>query len=169
MNLHIGGQQRKEGWKVLNAQAGPDVDFVGDIRDLGQFADATCENIYASHVLEHVGQADLAPVLRGIRRALRTGGEFQVAVPDLDVLCQLFLNPRASVQMRWQTMQMMFGGQIDAHDFHYVGLNEQFLRHFLTEAGFREIRRVASFGLFQDTSELRLFGVPISLNMIAAK
>jgi predicted SAM-dependent methyltransferase len=169
MNLHIGGHQRKEGWRILNAQAGSDVDFVGDIRDLGQFGDGTLDQVYASHVLEHVGQAALAPAIQGIRRALKVGGELRVAVPDLDVLCQLFLNPRASIEMRWQTMQMMFGGQIDPHDFHYVGFNEQFLRHFLIQTGFREIRRVDSFGIFQDTSELQLCGVPSSLNMIATK
>jgi predicted SAM-dependent methyltransferase len=167
MKLHIGGQQRKEGWKILNAQPSPDVDFVGDIRNLDQFGDGAIETIYASHVLEHVDQTEIAAVLRGIRRTLKQGGEFQVSVPDLDVLCHLFLNPRASVQMKWQIMQMMFGGQVDPHDFHYIGLNEHFLRHFLGQAGFRDVRRVASFGIFQDTSELRLFGFPISVNMIA--
>jgi predicted SAM-dependent methyltransferase len=169
MNLHIGGLQRKDGWKILNAQPGPDVDYVGDIRNLGEFADGSIDTIYASHVLEHVSQGDIAKVVKGIHRALKPGGEFHVAVPDLDVLCHQFLNPRASVQMKWQIMQMMFGGQIDPHDFHNVGLNEHFLRHFLGEAGFREVRRIASFGIFQDTSELRLFGLPISLNMTAVK
>jgi predicted SAM-dependent methyltransferase len=169
MKLHIGGRERKDDWKILDAQPGPNVDYVGDIRNLDQFGDDSLDAVYASHVLEHVGQSDIAPVLKGIRRTLKPGGELQVAVPDLDVLCHLFLNPRASVQMKWQTMQMMFGGQTDAHDFHYVGFNEHFLRHFLGETGFREMRRVASFGLFQDTSELRLFGTPISLNMVAVK
>lgn len=169
MNLHIGGLERKDGWKILNAQAGPEVDYVGDVRDLGQFGDDSIESIYASHVLEHVGQADIVMVLKGIRRILKQGGEFRVSVPDLDVLCRLFLNPRASVKEKWQIMQMMFGGQIDRHDFHYVGLNEHFLGHFLVEVGFREVRRVASFGIFRDTSELRLFGFPISVNMIAVK
>ena len=169
MNLHIGGEQRKDGWKILNTQAGPDVDFVGDIRNLDQFGDESVDIVYASHVLEHVGQADIAAVLHAIRRILKAGGEFQVSVPDLDVLCHLFISPRATVQMKWQIMQMMFGGQISTHDFHYVGLSELFLRNFFSQAGFREVRRVASFGMFQDSSELRLVGFPISLNMIAVK
>jgi predicted SAM-dependent methyltransferase len=169
LKLHIGGRERKDGWTVLNPIAGPDVDVVGDIRDLSGFADDSIDTIYASHVLEHVGQADIVPALKGIRRALKPGGQFQVAVPDFDVLCHLQLSPRAPLQVKWQIMQMMFGGQVDAHDFHFVGLNEQFMRHFLGETGFREVRRVQSFGVFQDTSELRLLGFPISLNMIAVK
>jgi hypothetical protein len=49
--------------------------------------------------------------------------------------------------------------------------NVQFQRGnlLLTQAGFREITRVESFGIFQDTSELQLHGVRISLNMIATK
>ena len=75
MNLHIGGRERKDGWKILDAQPGPEVDYVADIRNLSQFGDDSIESVYASHVLEHVGQADIiAQVLRGIRRTLKLGG-----------------------------------------------------------------------------------------------
>jgi len=33
MRLHIGGEEIKEGWKILNIQNKPGVDFVGDITD----------------------------------------------------------------------------------------------------------------------------------------
>ncbi len=169
MNLHIGGTERKDGWKILSAQPGPHVDYVGDIRDLSRFGDSSIENVYASHVLEHVGQSDVRPVLHGIRRTLVPGGKFQVSVPDLDVLCHLFISPRATVQVKWHAMRMMFGGQVDAYDFHYIGFNEQFLRTLFAEVGFSDVRRVTSLGLFQDSSELAPYGFPISLNMIAAK
>ena len=169
MHLHIGGQERKAGWQVLNVQPGPHVDHVGDLRDLSQFADATVDNVYASHVLEHVNQAELQPVLLGVKRILVPGGKFMVSVPDMDVLCHLFISPLASQEVKWHAMRMLFGGQTDPHDFHYVGLNEQFLRGLLVGAGFKEVTRVASFGLFQDTSELKPYGIPISLNLIATR
>ncbi len=74
MNLHIGGQQRRDSWRILKVQPGPDVDFVGDIRDLGQFGNDTLDQAYASPVLEHAGQAALAAVIQDIRRALKVGG-----------------------------------------------------------------------------------------------
>jgi predicted SAM-dependent methyltransferase len=169
MNLHIGGQERKDGWTVMNVQPGPHVDYVGDLRDLSRFADASIDNVYASHVLEHVSQADVLPVLRGVHRVLASGGKFLISVPDLDTLCHLFISPWATPDMKWHAMRMIFGGQIDPHDFHSMGFNEQFLRNLLTQAGFAEVQRVASFGLFQDTSEFRPYGFPISLNVIAAK
>jgi predicted SAM-dependent methyltransferase len=169
MKLHIGGHESKAGWKILNIQAGPAVDYVGDLRDLSQFADASFEEVYASHVLEHVAQAQVVPTLRGVRRILQPGGRLMVSVPDLDVLCQSFVSPFASPDVKFHVMRMIFGGQVDAHDFHYMGFNQEFLAHFLREAGFSSSQRVASFGLFKDTSEFRPYGFPISLNMVAIR
>jgi predicted SAM-dependent methyltransferase len=169
MHLHVGGTERKDGWKIVNIQPGPHVDYVGDLRNLTQFGDASIENVYASHVLEHVGQAEVLPVLRGVHRILAQGGKFLISVPDLDVLCHLFISPWASQEVKWHTMRMMFGGQVDPHDFHFIGFNEQFLRNLLTQAGFVQVLRVASLGIFHDTSEFRPYGFPISLNVIAFK
>ena len=64
--LHIGGKQAKPGWKLLNIQSGPVVDYVGDLRDLSSFGNACAQEIYASHVLEHVSQQDVPAVLQGV-------------------------------------------------------------------------------------------------------
>jgi predicted SAM-dependent methyltransferase len=169
LNLHIGGKERHDGWKILNIQAGPHVDYVGDLRNLSQFSEGSVNRIYASHVLEHVAQREIVDVLKGIHRVLRPRGEFLVSVPDMDILCHLFINPVLPAEARWQVMRMLFGGQVDDNDFHYIGLNQQFLESFLRKAGFISMRRVISFGLFQDTSDHKPFGYPISLNMVALK
>jgi hypothetical protein len=64
---------------------------------------------------------------------------------------------------------MMFGGQVDDNDFHYFGWNQLFLFDFLKQAGFSDATRVESFGLFDDTSNFKPYGFPISLNIIATK
>ena len=168
--LHIGGKGAANGWKLLNIQPGEGVDYVGDIRDLSQFADGSFDAVYGSHVLEHVGyQKALDETIRGIHRILKPGGKFFVSVPDLDVLCRLFVNEKLGVNDRFFVMRMMFGGQMDDHDFHYVGLNADFLAHFLQNGGFRGVYRVPELGIFDDTSSMRFHGVPISLNMVAIK
>lgn len=169
MKLHIGGEQVKDGWKILNAQAKPGVDFIGDISDLSQFDENSIEEIYASHVLEHVKQSSVLLTLRGLNRIIKVGGLLYISVPDLDILAHTFINPSASPQVKFHVMRMIFGGQVDQFDFHYFGWNQLFLTEFLTEAGFSEIARVVSFGLFSDTSEEKPFGFPISLNMVAKK
>jgi predicted SAM-dependent methyltransferase len=169
LKLHIGGKQPKEGWKILNALDGEGVDFVGNVCDLSDFPDACCEAIYASHVMEHVGQKDFLATLKVIHRILCKGGDFYFSVPDLEVLCRLFLDPRLDIEQRYHVMRMMFGGQTDEYDFHYIGLSHEFMLNFFRTAGFSDVRKVDSFGLFNDTSDYRPYGTAISLNLVARK
>jgi len=169
MKLHIGGKEVKEGWKILNIQPGPGVDFVGDLSNLAQFADRSVDEIYASHVLEHVPQGGVPQTIAGLYRVLRRGGRLMIAVPDMDVLCRVFLRPDLDTKTRYEFMRIMFGGQIDDNDYHFFGWNFEFLQHFLDEAGFMSVARVDNFGLFDDTSNYRPLGEPISLNVVAIK
>ena len=169
LRLHIGGTQRHEGWRVLNVLPGEHVDYVGDCRDLSRFADASVHEIYASHVLEHLGYAELPVALAGFHRVLRPGGTLRISVPDLGVLSRLFLDPACSTEERIAVARMIFGGQIDEHDFHRCGLDYDFLAGFLDNAGFARVEKVERFDLFRDMSGVQLRGIPISLNVIATK
>lgn len=168
--LHIGGDQAMEGWKILNIQPGQDVDFVGDAADLSQFDDETFDEIYASHVIEHLGyQHELPAALKGVHRILKPGGVFRMSVPDLETLCKLFLHDGIDINGKFQIMRAMFGGQMDDHDFHKVGLTREFAQQYLGKAGFKTLRRVREFGIFDDASSLKVGGVLISLNLEAVK
>jgi predicted SAM-dependent methyltransferase len=169
--LHIGGSVRSPGWENFNVQPGPNVDHVGDAVDLSRFADATFSEIYASHVLEHFSyNCPLLQALKQWHRVLVPGGVMRLSVPDLDVLAELFLQRhRFDANQRFHIMRMMFGGQMDAHDVHLVGLNAEFLAGYLQSAGFDALQRVASHGLFDDTSSMEWAGTPISLNVQAVK
>ena len=76
MKLHIGGKEAKEGWKILNIQKKENVDFVGDMSDLSQFKNNSIDEIYASHVFEHVKYIDTKKTLLGVHRVLTQGGKF---------------------------------------------------------------------------------------------
>jgi len=169
--LHIGGHVRTPGWEVLDANPGPCVDHVGNASDLRRFEDDCFDHVYASHVVEHFDYRDqLLETLKGWCRVLAPAGTLSVSVPDLDVLARLFVDRKLlSPDDRFLVMRMIFGGHMDEHDYHLVGLNEEFLSGYLRAAGFSDMRRVGDFGLFQDTSSLALKDVPISLNMVATK
>jgi len=169
MKLHIGGKQIKDDWKILNIQKNDGVDFVGSISDLSQFDDNSIEEIYASHVVEHVDQKNIKKTLEGIYRVLKNDGKFYISVPDLDVLCRIFIDNKAPAKVKFHVMRMMFGGQTDEFDYHYFGWNYEFLNSYLIEAGFKKNERVKSFNLFNDTSDFAPYGPPISLNVIAYK
>jgi predicted SAM-dependent methyltransferase len=169
--LHIGGKVKAVGWEVLDANPGPIVDHAANARDLSFFPDQIFERIYASHVVEHFDyNGELLATLTEWHRVLVPAGILYVSVPDLDILARLFLDRQSlSIEDRFLVMRMIFGGHIDKYDYHLVGLNEEFLGHFLRLAGFPHVDRVERFGMFDDTSNILVHGVPISLNVIATK
>jgi predicted O-linked N-acetylglucosamine transferase (SPINDLY family)/predicted SAM-dependent methyltransferase len=169
LKLHVGGWIARDGWKIIDADSRPEADFLGSIQDLSSFADESCSDVYCSHVLEHVGQTEILDTLNGIHRVIAPGGRLYLSVPDLDVLVSLFARPDADKAEKFLIMRMMFGGQMDEHDFHRIGLNYDFLSDYLRDVGFSSIEHVESFGIFVDTSELRMRGHLVSLNLIATK
>lgn len=170
LRLHIGGEQVKEGWKILNIQPKPGVDFIGDCTDLSQFPDRSVDEIYASHVYEHLDYASQFPRALGeAHRVLKPGGLFRAGVPDLEALARLVIDPVLPLKDRWDVQRMIFGGQIDAHDYHKIGLTFDFFRGMLEFHGFKNIRRVEEFGLFDDITARRFYGRRISLNVVANK
>ena len=169
--LHIGGKQVKEGWELLNAMEIEGVDHLMNANDLSIFDDNTFSAIYASHIVEHLDFAgELVETLVEWNRVLAPGGIIHISVPDLDILCAMMVDKsQLDTQTRFQVMRMIFGGHVDEYDYHKVGLNLEFLGGILTQAGFENIERVKSFGLFEDASDFVFCGVPISLNLNAAK
>ena len=167
IRLHIGGREKREGWLNLDVQPFAHVDIVGSIATSIPLPDGSVEEIYASHVLEHLGfQTEISAALHEIRRVLRRGGRFYVAVPDLDAITRLFSTPGRGVDEQLTLMAMIFGAQTDAYDFHKIGLNQAILSVYLLEAGFTTAQRVPNFGLFEDSSLLTFRGEPVSLNLI---
>jgi predicted SAM-dependent methyltransferase len=170
LRLHIGGKTPHPDWTIVDVLPGPHVAHVGSCTDLSAFGDDTVAEIYASHVLEHLGyQSELMHALREFHRVLAPNGLLCVSVPDLRVLCGLFVEPELDAQERFHVMRMMFGGQLDAADFHKVGLTEEFLSQYLAATGFSDIRRVERFGLFEDSSTIVFKGRLVSVNLIARK
>jgi predicted SAM-dependent methyltransferase len=107
--------------------------------------------------------------MREAQRVLKPGGVLRASVPDLEILCKVMLHPQSVLGDRIVAMKMMFGGQLDEHDFHRVGLTYEFVGIMLKEAGFAKWQRVERFDLFQDLSQSTLRGQPISINFEAYK
>lgn len=170
LRLHIGGEEPRPGWKILNIQPGPNVDYLGSATDLSAFADASVDEVYGSHIYEHLSYiSEVMQAFGEVYRVLKPGGVFKLGVPDLKVLCQLFVHPQLSRDERYNIMRTIYGGQTDPFDFHKGGYSFELLGEFLYAAGFRDITRVEKFGLFDDTTALSFAGISISLNVQAVK
>lgn len=172
LKLHLGGKEAHPDWKIFDAEARPEVNFVGDATDLSRFADHSVEAIYASHILEHFYYGlnnELSRTLSEWFRVLQPGGKLMVSVPNLQVLCWLYLHPDFTLHDRHHIMRIMFGGQVNQYDVHRVGFDPETLALYLEEIGFEDCTPVSEFGLFNDCSSLRLLDTLISVNMIATK
>jgi predicted SAM-dependent methyltransferase len=170
LKIHIGGNTSKDGWKILDIQDGPHVDFLSNCTDMSFIKDESVVEIYASHVFEHLGhRQELLPALSECHRILCADGKLLMSVPDLRKLAALFSVDGLSTDQLYEIMLMMFGGQLTPHDFHKTGLFEELIVKYLQTAGFRSIEKVDEFGLFNDSSSRRFGGILISLNIIAVK
>jgi SAM-dependent methyltransferase len=67
-----------------NARRFPDTVRFGNIVQGLPLPDASCDAVFASHVLEHLALADFHRALDNTKRILRKGGVFRLVVPDLE-------------------------------------------------------------------------------------
>ena len=166
LQLHLGGWETKEGWLIVNVEDRPGVDVQSSVTDLSMFPDGSAVEIYASHVYEHLGYNDELPrALNEAHRVLMPGGRLRISVPDLEILCQLFLGTAHDVNAQFFVQRMIMGGQVEPFDFHKTGFSYNILTGILKQHGFKDFRRVDEFGLFDDTSNLVFAGRKISLNL----
>jgi hypothetical protein len=119
--------------------------------------DDACDEVRASHVLEHFPAAQIPDVIAEWVRVLRPGGRLKVAVPDFAKIAEGYL---AGANM--PTEAFVMGGQVDAADFHKALFDEATLKSALARAGLMLIRRWESE--LGDCAAL-----PISLNLEGTK
>ena len=76
---HIGGD-----WLTIDIDPILKPDIVDDIRTMGSIEDETADEIFASHVLEHIDEKDVLSALRAWRNKLKLGGKLSIFVPDVE-------------------------------------------------------------------------------------
>jgi len=103
-------------------------------------------------------------------RVLAPDGELLLAVPDIEALATMLTQKPLTKAEKLVIMHVIYGGQDNQYNVHWTGFYWEFLVDILTYAHFCDIRKVARFGLFDDASELDLFGHGgLSLNVVAKK
>ena len=135
---------------------GVDAIFGGKAYPL-EYADASVDEIRASHILEHFSHRATIQVLRDWVRVLRPGGKLRVAVPDFKVCAEAYLSGKP-VDIQGYVM----GAQTNVGDFHGAIFDEEELRAALKQAGLTNIRKWSDDS--NDCSSL-----PVSLNLEGAK
>lgn len=134
LKLHIGcGSTTLEGYVNIDIRNTPAAEVIADARNL-PYGESSVELIESYHLIEHIPRFDLPPTLIKWHKMLIPGGRVIVECPDLDKVCELYLDGQDSV------LALIYGGQrYPQHDTHYFGYNFKRLAALFQEAGFTEI------------------------------
>jgi len=138
VKLHLGcGTKRLSGWVNIDLQQSQAVDVIDDATILSTVKEESADEIYASHILEHVSRDKLIPTLVLWCSKLRQGGRLRVAVPDFDSVCNVYLKNRSIEEV----IGLVSGGREGRLDEHKIIFNFDYLKKCLIEAGFESISR----------------------------
>lgn len=135
MTLDIGpgrNVQPHESQPVVRVDSRVDAkpDVVADVRAL-PFRAGVFDVVYSSHVLEHFHQSLTVSILKEWLRVLRAGGEFQLAVPNLE-WCMLQLQAGIFDDF---VMNALYGRQEYPNDVHRTGFTVNRLVNVLAATG----------------------------------
>jgi predicted SAM-dependent methyltransferase len=152
LKLNLGsGAIEIEGYENLDRKNGHEV------YPLDDYADGTVDEIRASHILEHFSHRKTLDVVKHWAGKLRPGGVMKLAVPNLTVLSQEYLDGKPT-----NIQGFLMGGQSDDDDLHRALFDEEALREVMTAAGLTRITHWNSN--IGDCA-----GLPVSLNLTGYK
>ncbi|MDA8120622.1 MAG: hypothetical protein M0Z85_11450 [Gammaproteobacteria bacterium] len=115
--LYIGSRAlRPEGYKTVDIDPANNPDYLADLCDMAVIPNASCQDIIASHVLEHVEWPNGFKALAEMARVLSLGGVLRLAVPDMASLAYML----ARGESPFSVMGHVYGG---------IGLNNSFENH----------------------------------------
>jgi predicted SAM-dependent methyltransferase len=138
LNVGCGTRTYKEyptGYKCINFdQRGdlPEVDEVGNVKDLSRFEAGKFDYILASDIIEHFPIAETQEVLKEWRRVLNPLGVIEFRLPNLAAICKQYEKAHNAKNVSW----LLYGGQDYPGNFHYVGFDREFFTTQCTQAGF---------------------------------
>lgn len=102
------------------------------------FSNNSVDEIYSSHLLEHISHLQTEKVLAEWFRVLKPDGTLQLIVPDLEWCLRNWLALPES--QRWGfPLHTLFGLQIHPGEYHYTGFTVPRLTQLLQSMGFTNV------------------------------
>lgn len=140
--LEIGsGTKPKEGFLHFDIRNIEQTDIVGDAENL-PFDDFSFKEVFLRFFLEHLPRNKAKKVLFEIFRVLKKNGKVEIIVPNLAYFCKLFLT-QTGQKKEW-ALNKIYGFEKYEEDHHFFGYDEETLKNFLKETGFKKIKRIES-------------------------
>lgn len=158
--LHLGAASRRlSGWLNVDVTGSDyDIDFTRRLPwKAGSFS-----TVVSQHVIEHLELfTELLPVLGELRRVMHPGGEIWLSCPDMEKICQLYVNGQSAELLadwigrdKWYSVHGAPAQQIVNDIFHQWGEHKNLFdsglaRWALESAGFSDVRQVREADLLE--------------------
>jgi len=150
----------KIGWLSLDMRGSPDI--LDDAKTMKKVKDESCEQIIASHILEHmqyIGRGEervlqTINILKLWRSKLFSNGKIFISIPDADVIidtlfkykeCYWALN---DIVEKGDILGYLYGYMAESWDSHSMLYNFSCLKYCLQQAGFINIQRIFDVSQF---------------------
>lgn len=152
----------------ISKEGKPDV--IADAHYL-PFKDGVFSIVRASHVLEHIEQAQIEPILKEWKRVLHVNGELQIAVPDADITFQEILDGKTpkeqdsfSYEYSTAPLTQIYGlgyenPETNTRWLHRIIFSQALAEQYIRRAGFNSVNRrtktldLAAFSKIDDDSQ----------------
>lgn len=135
MRLELGaGERPTPGFTHMDERELDDIEIVGDVSKLTQFVQPeSCDELRATHLLEHFSWRDTEDILSEWHRALKPGGFIYLEVPNLHG--QMYELSRG-MESEEKIVELIYGSQDYEGNYHKAGFTDRTLCNALLAAGF---------------------------------
>jgi hypothetical protein len=163
LKLDLYGIEHRDGWQII--APGPCFDYSGLLAALAGMPAGSAAEIHAWHILNKLTSPDQVALLKECRRVLRPDGIFAGAVPDMDVLCRLYVS-LADPGLRMAIGTQIYGDHSTPAAINHAGFNADILTICLLAGGFRNPSLPGKPYLAGQPATL-IEGIPIDLHFVA--
>jgi len=157
IKLEIGSGPKprlEDGWYHLDVNSkSPHVEFLHNILNPLPFDDGVLEEIFCSHMLEHIEWRKTKIVLQNWYNKMKPNGKIHIRVPNFGYLAKAYVDGywRMSFDQSSErnAMHAIFGGEphtSHCFDFHKVGFDYQNLSELMRSVGFKNTSDVSGDG-----------------------
>jgi len=177
LKLHLGcGNKHIDGYTNIDCRYQPGVDKIDNVQYLRSYKECSIDEIYACHVLEHVGRWNYLDTLKRWFNLLKPGAKLYIAVPDFEAIAEYYIKNKKSQQ---DIIGLLYGGQDYEGNIHTYCWDFKQLSIDLASLGFKDIKRYdwreTDHAHIDDFSQCYLphmdkeNGTLMSLNVVATK
>ena len=144
LRLHLGcGSVRLEGYVNLDKYPTKGADRVMPADRL-YYDDASVDEIYTSHMIEHLSPEELESAVREWRRVLKPGGKITVRCPNFEVYLREWLAGDDEYRVGWGRINIFGHSGRGEGMWHHLGFTPGVLGRIFENHGFHTLKSEAS-------------------------